>query len=95
MMKERKNLNNRAQKTKFEMDMPKTGISAEEDFKLERTLAKKVKVKNRKLRGDNDGLIIYFEGISSPLDSLEEGEEIPNAEEFHVKKKGKCHWSEG
>ncbi|KAK2638295.1 hypothetical protein Ddye_026090 [Dipteronia dyeriana] len=97
MMNEKKNFYKRSQKTKFEelleMDMPKTDISAEEDFKLERTLAKKLKVKNRKLRGDDDGLNIFFEGISSPLDSLEEGEEIPNAEEFHVKKKRKKQMS--
>ncbi|KAK3198143.1 hypothetical protein Dsin_021558 [Dipteronia sinensis] len=97
MMNEKKNFNKRAQKTMFEelleMDMPKTDISAEEDFKLERALAKKLKVKNGKLRGDDDGLNIFFEGISSPLDSLEEGEEIPNAEELHVKMKGKKQMS--
>ncbi|KAL5770276.1 hypothetical protein ACOSP7_014430 [Xanthoceras sorbifolium] len=89
----KKNLNKRAQKTKFEefleMDMPKADKSAEEDLKLERKLAKKLKVKNGKLRGDDDGLNILFEGIPSVLDLLVEGEEIPVAKELPVKKKGK------
>lgn len=65
--KAKKNLK-RTSKTKFEeyleMEMPNSDMLAQEDLELERKLAKKLKVKDGKLRGDDDGLNILFEGFS-------------------------------
>ncbi|XP_027177382.1 nucleolar MIF4G domain-containing protein 1 [Coffea eugenioides] len=63
----------RTRKTKFEeyLDMEekqKGVLSANEDVELERKLSKKLKVKDGKLRGDDDDLNNLFEGISSALD---------------------------
>ncbi|TYG95448.1 hypothetical protein ES288_A11G268900v1 [Gossypium darwinii] len=58
----------RTSKTKFEeyleMEMPNSDMLAQEDLELEKKLAKKLKVKGGKLRGDDDGLNILFEGFS-------------------------------
>lgn len=66
----------RKPKTKFEeylqKDMEHADISAKEDLKLERRLAKKLKVKEGKLRGLEDDLNMFFEGIPSVLDSLDQ-----------------------
>lgn len=74
----------KSKKTKFEeyleMDMQKGAVPSEEDLALESKLAKKLKVKEGKLGGDDDDINMLFEGIPSILDSLE-NEEIPNAEE--------------
>lgn len=71
-------------KTKFEeylvMDEPKCFLSAEEDLKFERKLAKKLKVEKGNLRGDDDGINMLFEGLPSALDSFEE-DAISDAEE--------------
>ncbi|PIA54108.1 hypothetical protein AQUCO_00900582v1 [Aquilegia coerulea] len=70
--KENKSLK-RKPKTKFEeyleMDMNKGLVSAEEDLKLERKLAKKLKVKNGKLRGLDDEMNMLFDGMPSILES--------------------------
>ncbi|KAJ0014771.1 hypothetical protein Pint_20049 [Pistacia integerrima] len=91
--KRKKDISKRARKTKFEeflqLDVPKASISAEEDLELERKLAKKLKVKNGKMRGEDDGLNVLFEGVPSVFDSSGEEEEIPNAEEQPAKKKPK------
>ncbi|KAF5776132.1 putative MIF4G-like, type 3, initiation factor eIF-4 gamma, MA3, MIF4G-like domain superfamily [Helianthus annuus] len=58
----------RKKKAKFEkyMELENNGVtSAKEDLALERKLAKKLKVKNRKLGGDEDGLNMLFEGFDS------------------------------
>lgn len=74
--------------TKFEeyleMEMQNSVVSAKEDLVLERKLAKKLKVKVGKLRGEDDGINSLFEGIPSIIDSLGE-EELPAAEEFSDK----------
>ncbi|XP_041024108.1 nucleolar MIF4G domain-containing protein 1 isoform X2 [Juglans microcarpa x Juglans regia] len=74
-------------KTKFEeyleMGMQSTAASAEEDLELERKLAKKLKVKSGKLRGEDDDVNLLLEGFPSIIDSL--GEELPIAEEFPEK----------
>ncbi|XP_035544529.1 nucleolar MIF4G domain-containing protein 1-like [Juglans regia] len=71
-------------KTKFEeyleMGMQSAAASAEEDLELERKLAKKLKVKSGKLRGEDDDVNLLFEGFPSIIDSL--GEELPIAEGF-------------
>jgi nucleolar MIF4G domain-containing protein 1 len=71
--------------TKFEeyleMEMQNSAVLAEEDLELERKLAKKLKVKVGKLRGEDDGINSLFEGIPSIIDSFGE-EELPGAEEF-------------
>ncbi|XP_031258609.1 nucleolar MIF4G domain-containing protein 1-like [Pistacia vera] len=91
--KRKKDISKRARKTKFEeflqLDVPKASISAEEDLELERKLAKRLKVKNGKMRGEDDGLNVLFEGVPSVFDSSGEEEEIPNAEEQPAKKKPK------
>nr|XP_010933743.1 nucleolar MIF4G domain-containing protein 1 isoform X2 [Elaeis guineensis] len=60
-------------KTKFQefldMEMGKGMVSAEEDLEMERRLAKKLKVKNGKLGGD-DELNMLLGGIPSFLDSV-------------------------
>ncbi|GLT36714.1 hypothetical protein SLA2020_110750 [Shorea laevis] len=62
-------------KTKFEeyleMEVPSASISTQEDLELERKLAKKLKVKDGRLRGD-DSLNALLEGIPSVLDSSKE-----------------------
>ncbi|KAJ0787714.1 putative MIF4G-like, type 3, initiation factor eIF-4 gamma, MA3, MIF4G-like domain superfamily [Helianthus annuus] len=58
----------RKKKAKFEkyMELENNGVTcAKEDLALERKLAKKLKVKNRKLGGDEDGLNMLFEGFES------------------------------
>jgi nucleolar MIF4G domain-containing protein 1 len=74
--------------TKFEeylqMEMQNSAVLAEEDLELERKLAKKLRVKVGKLRGEDDGINSLFEGIPSIIDSLGE-EELPGAEEFSDK----------
>lgn len=76
-------------KTKFEeyLDMEtgmrNPGLSAEQDLELERKLAKKLKVKAGKLRGEDDGINVLFEGIPSIVDFP--GEEVSQfSEEFAV-----------
>ncbi|KAA8516886.1 hypothetical protein F0562_017296 [Nyssa sinensis] len=67
------------------MDMQEGVVSAEEDLKLERKLAKKLKVKDGKLGGADDGITMLFEGIPSVLDSFE-NKEILGAEEAPKKR---------
>lgn len=86
-MAKRKKSTKRNVKTGFEkfleMDINNTVISAEEDLELERKLAKKLKVKNGKVRGEDVGMNMFFKGIPSALDSLEE-EKLMDTEEFSV-----------
>ncbi|KAF8043637.1 hypothetical protein BT93_A1834 [Corymbia citriodora subsp. variegata] len=78
-----KNNVKRKSKTKFEEylehDMRKAAMTAEEDLELERKLAKKLKVKDAKLRGSDDGMNMLFKGIPSILDSFEQ--ETPDLRE--------------
>lgn len=67
----------------LEMDMNNTVISAEEDLELERKLAKKLRVKNGKVKGEDLGMNMFFKGIPSVLNSLEE-EKLMDTEEFPV-----------
>lgn len=91
MGKGKKDLSKRTRKTKFEefleIDRSSAGISAEEDLELERKLAKKLKVKSGKVKGEDDGINMLFKGISSVFDSLEV--EVSDAEELPIKKKHK------
>lgn len=74
-VKGKKNLK-RTTKTKFEefleMEMPNSGKLQQEDLELERKLAKKLKVKDGKLRGDDDDLNLLFEDVPSALESWNE-----------------------
>ncbi|XP_021282030.1 nucleolar MIF4G domain-containing protein 1 isoform X2 [Herrania umbratica] len=74
----------RTLKTKFEeyieMEMPNAATLAQEDLELERKLAKKLKVKDGKLRGDDDDLNMLFEDVPSALESW--NEEVPDTEGF-------------
>jgi len=59
-------------KTKFKeyLEMETKGSALwEEDLEMERRLAKKLGVKDEKLRDDDDGLNLFFKGIPSVLDS--------------------------
>ncbi|XP_011094159.1 nucleolar MIF4G domain-containing protein 1 isoform X1 [Sesamum indicum] len=56
-------------------------LSAEEDLKIERRLAKKLKVKNGKLSAANDDIDWLLEGIPSVLDNLGETEEVTESAE--------------
>ncbi|KAI3941635.1 hypothetical protein MKX01_018225 [Papaver californicum] len=78
--KKRKETNG-VKKSKFEeylgMEMTKGRVTAEEDLKLERKLAKRLKVKGRKLQGLDEGMDLLFEGIPSYVDSPEnEGQNV-------------------
>ncbi|XP_055825484.1 uncharacterized protein LOC129894019 isoform X2 [Solanum dulcamara] len=67
----RKHASNKNSKTMFmeylEMEKEEDAISAEVDLRLERKLAKKLKVKNEQLRGDDD-IDMLLEGIPSVVD---------------------------
>ncbi|KAK2984666.1 hypothetical protein RJ640_006649 [Escallonia rubra] len=68
--------------TKFEEYLDKEGaVSMDKDLDLERKLAKKLKVKEGKLRGGSDDLNMLFEGIPSVLDY-----KVPDAEEAPLKR---------
>ncbi|KAK7265179.1 hypothetical protein RJT34_32795 [Clitoria ternatea] len=64
----------RSRKTRVEMAMPEVSMAAMKDLELERKLSKKLKVKEGKLRGVDDGLNIFLEGMSSVTDFMGEGE---------------------
>lgn len=80
-------------KTKFEeyMDMEnhKDDISAVDDLIMERKLAKKLKVKDKKLHGvDDDDMNMLFEGIPSAIDSLDtKGGKVSKKRHTLLKKK--------
>lgn len=78
-------------KSKFEdylkMEMQHSVIPAEDDFEMERKLAKKLKVKDGKLGGLDDEMNMLFEGIPSVLDFFEE--ERNSVSEEIVKKRSK------
>lgn len=87
-----KDLKKPKKKTKFEefleMETQSAILSREQDVALERKLAKKLNVKNGKLRGVDDGMNDLFEGLPSVLDSM--GSELGDSR----KKKGKRKRSE-
>lgn len=60
----------RTPKTNFEKFLQMDNTRAEEDLELERKLAKKLKVKGGKLKGEDLGLNMLFEGLQSLADSL-------------------------
>ncbi|CAA2972835.1 nucleolar MIF4G domain-containing 1 [Olea europaea subsp. europaea] len=66
-------------KSKFneylEREMKGGALLVKEDLKLEKKLAKKLKVKNGKLKGADDDMDMLLEGIPSILSNLEEDEE--------------------
>ncbi|XP_050365805.1 uncharacterized protein LOC126784386 [Argentina anserina] len=65
-----KKVSKRALKTKFEKFFELDNNGAEDDLELERKLAKKLKVKGGKLKGEDLGLNMLFEDISCFDDSL-------------------------
>ncbi|KAF9592364.1 hypothetical protein IFM89_014534 [Coptis chinensis] len=79
----------------LEMDMNKGMVSAEDDLKLERKLAKKLKVKNGKLCGLDDEMNMLFGEFPSILDSagdeevMDDEESEDRDEEMYLKKKRK------
>ncbi|KAK7377853.1 hypothetical protein VNO80_03286 [Phaseolus coccineus] len=74
-----------SRKSMFEMGMQDVSLAAEKDLELERKLSKKLKVKEGKLRGMDDGLNILIEGMSSSFDFMGEGE-VPGIDELPVKR---------
>ncbi|VFR03496.1 unnamed protein product [Cuscuta campestris] len=73
-------------KTRFEelFDSENGVIPAEEDLDLEKKLAKKLKVKGGKLKGDDDGINMLFDDIPSVLDLIED-EKLQSAEKSDMK----------
>ncbi|XP_021661862.2 uncharacterized protein LOC110650994 isoform X2 [Hevea brasiliensis] len=74
-------------KTKFEefieMDMKNADVLAQEDLVMERRLAKKLKVKEGKLRGMDDEINLLLSGIPSVHESFDE---VPLGKEFPIEK---------
>lgn len=65
----------------LEMEMGGRSLSAEEDLRFERKLAKRLKVKNGRLSAANDDVDTLIEGIPSVLDSIVATEGIPESTE--------------
>lgn len=65
---------------KLEMGMTDVSMAAQKDLEFERKLSKKLKVKEGKLRGMDDGLNLLLEGMSSFTDLFGEGEDSDNGE---------------
>lgn len=80
----REKVSKRTPKTNFEKYLEMDRIGAQEDLELERRLAKKLKVKDGKLKGEDFGLNVLFEGIV-PVDSFGTEETI-YADALPVKK---------
>ncbi|RDX91675.1 Nucleolar MIF4G domain-containing protein 1, partial [Mucuna pruriens] len=74
-----------SRKSMVEMGMQDVSMAAEKDLELERKLSKKLKVKEGKLRGVDDGLNILLEGMFSADDFMGEGE-VPGTGELPVKR---------
>ncbi|KAK9289580.1 hypothetical protein L1049_007736 [Liquidambar formosana] len=98
-MAKRKNGLERNSKTKFEeyleMGTQKAAVSAEEDLQMERKLAKKLKVKEGKLRGVDDGINILFEGILDDEEFPMNGFENSSSSKKHKKRKSSGQGPEG
>ncbi|KAG4915689.1 hypothetical protein GLYMA_19G114400v4 [Glycine max] len=69
-------------KSMVEMGMQLVSIAAEKDLELERKLSKKLKVKEGKLRGVDDGLNIILDGMSSAFDFIMGEGEVPGTGEL-------------
>ncbi|XP_052728744.1 uncharacterized protein LOC108329092 isoform X2 [Vigna angularis] len=85
MRKVKKGSSKGSRKSMLEMGMQDVSIAAEKDLELEKKLSKKLKVKEGKLRGMDDGLNILLEGMSSSFDFMGEGE-VHGIDEFPVKR---------
>lgn len=83
-VKEKKGMR-RNLKTKFEeyLEMDTKDACAEEDLEMERRLAKKLKLKDGKLKRMDDEMDMLLEGIPSVLDSFDKGE-VPDANQFPI-----------
>ncbi|KAJ6757554.1 NUCLEOLAR MIF4G DOMAIN-CONTAINING PROTEIN 1 [Salix koriyanagi] len=88
-MKEKKGMK-RILKSKFEefLEMDTKDACAEEDLEMERRLAKKLKLKDGKLRGMDDEMDMLLDGIPSVLDSFNKGE-VPDANQFPIEEEVK------
>ncbi|XP_027349723.1 nucleolar MIF4G domain-containing protein 1 [Abrus precatorius] len=85
MKKMSKGSHKSSRKTMSEMGVTEISVAAMKDLELERKLFKKLKVKEGKLRGVDDGLNILLEGMSSVVDCLGDGE-VHGATELPVKR---------
>lgn len=83
-VKEKKGMR-RNLKTKFEeyLEMDTKDACAEEDLEMERRLAKKLKLKDGKLKRMDGEMDMLLEGIPSVLDSFDKGE-VPDANQFTI-----------
>ncbi|KAJ7976415.1 Nucleolar MIF4G domain-containing protein 1 [Quillaja saponaria] len=74
MINEKRSSKRNSKKTKVEkvheMGLADVSMVSKNDIELERKLTKKLKVKDGKLRGEDDGLNVLFDGMSSFLDFL-------------------------
>ncbi|KAK7336279.1 hypothetical protein VNO77_16815 [Canavalia gladiata] len=73
-----------SRKVRAEMGMPDVSMAARKDLELETKLSKKLKVKEGKLRGLDDGLNLLLEGMSSAFDFM--GGEVDGTGEFPTKR---------
>ena len=71
-----------------EFYVPDVDIASKKDLELERKLSKKLKVKEGRLRGMDDGMNVLLEGLSSAMDLFGE-EEVPGASELPTKRSKK------
>lgn len=87
----RKRSSNKTPQTNFFnlLDMEKNGrvASAEEDMRMERRLAKKLKVKSGRLTNANDDIDMLLEGLPSAVDNF--GKEDKNAHDPAISLKSK------
>ncbi|KAK7396142.1 hypothetical protein VNO78_16938 [Psophocarpus tetragonolobus] len=83
--KTKKGSNKSSKKSWVEMGMQDVSMAAEKDLELEKKLSKKLKVKEGKLRGVDDGLNILLDGMWSAIDFMEESD-VPGIGELPAKR---------
>ncbi|CAL0317086.1 unnamed protein product [Lupinus luteus] len=71
-----------------ELYEPEVSLAAMKDLELERKLSKKLKLKEGRLKGVDDGLSMFLEGLSSYTEFISD-EEVPGSSELPLKKKSK------
>ncbi|OIW01925.1 hypothetical protein TanjilG_15250 [Lupinus angustifolius] len=89
MKKVKKGSRKSSEKTRAkELYEPEVSVAAMKDLELERKLSKKLKLKEGRLRGVDDGLGMLLEGMSSYTEFIGD-EEVPGSSELPLKKKSK------
>ncbi|KAE9605252.1 hypothetical protein Lal_00025084 [Lupinus albus] len=87
MKKMKKGSRKSSEKTRAkELYEPEVSVAAMKDLELERKLSKRLKLKEGRLRGVDDGLSMLLEGMSSYTEFIGD-EEVPGSSELPLKKK--------